>query len=239
MTLTTSVGTACACRWFATLRKRYSSRSSQQITRKSWRRNDAATISPHGSRRVLRDAIAARRLRSVKRSVRSTIKLGVIPVLPPFGETNRNRDRNGGGGAVDQEFAALRGPARAFCDPRRFGSISARHHDDEFLSTQTADEVAAPNGVSQLSAKALEHAIADVVTISVVHALEMVDVENHHGQRRASRARGFDHRRQPALERAAIVEPGERIVKRHLYRLLHGLTQSIRVKLLPDVVLPP
>jgi hypothetical protein len=51
----------------------------------------------------------------------------------------------------------------------------------------------------------------------------------------APRARSLDHRRQAALERAAIVEPGERIVKRHLYRLLHGLAQSIRVKLLTDV----
>jgi hypothetical protein len=36
----------------------------------------------------------------------------------------------------------------------------------------------------------------------------MVDVENHHGQRRTSRARSLDHCRQAALERAAIVEPG-------------------------------
>jgi len=46
---------------------------------------------------------------------------------------------------------------------------------------------------------------------------------------------GFDHRRQPALERAAIVETGQRVVQRHLYRLLHGLAQSIRIKLLADV----
>ena len=86
-------GMACVYRLFGTLRRRYLSRSSQQIMRKSWRRNDAATISPYGSRRVLRDAIAARRLRSVKRSVRSTIKPGGVPVLPPFGETNRDRNR--------------------------------------------------------------------------------------------------------------------------------------------------
>src|SRR5580704_12362495 len=141
-------------------------------------------------RRVLSDAIAARRLRSIKRSVCSTIKLG---------------------------------------------GVGARHHDDEFLSTQTADEVAAPNRLLKLTAEALEHVIADIVTIGVVHALEMVDVENHHGQRRASRACGFDHRRQAALERTAIVEPGQRVVKRHLYRLLHGLAQSIRIKLLPDI----
>ena len=48
-------------------------------------------------------------------------------------------------------------------------------------------------------------------------------------------ARGFDHRRQAALERAAIVEPGQRVVQRHLDRLLHGLAQSIRVALLADV----
>src|SRR6202042_2280431 len=158
-----------------------------------------------------------------KRPVRSTIKLGGIPVLLQFGKTDRDRDRSAAGSAVDRELAALRGSARAFRDPRRFGSIGARHHDDEFLSAQAADEVAAPKGVLQLRAKALEHAIADVVTITIVHALEMVDAENHHGQRRTARARSLDHRRQGALERAAIVEPGERIVNRHLYRLLHGL----------------
>src|SRR5580704_8964596 len=186
-------------------------------------------------RRVLSDAIAARRLRSIKRSVCSTIKLGVVPVIPPFGETNRNCNRHGATGAVDREFAALCRSACTFSDPRRFGGVGARHHDDEFLSTQTADEVAAPNRLLKLTAETLEHAIADIVAIGVVHALEMVDVENHHGQRRASRACGFDHRRQAALERATIVEPGQRVVKRHLYRLLNGLAQSIRIKLLPDV----
>ena len=48
-------------------------------------------------------------------------------------------------------------------------------------------------------------------------------------------ARGLDHRRQAALEGAAIVEPGQRVVKRHLDRLLHGLAQSIRIALLADV----
>ena len=51
----------------------------------------------------------------------------------------------------------------------------------------------------------------------------------------APRARSLDHRRQAALERAAIVEPGERVVQRHFYRLLHGLAQSIRVMLLAYV----
>ena len=87
----------------------------------------------------------------------------------------------------------------------------------------------------QLTGKALEHEIADVMTIGVVHALEMVDVENHHGQRRASLTRVFDHRRQAAFKRAAIVEPSQRVVKRHLDRLLHGLAEAIRVALLADV----
>src|ERR1700733_6646092 len=95
--------------------------------------------------------------------------------------------------------------------------------------------IRAANDLLQLGGKTLEHQIADVVTVGVIDALEIVDVENHHGQRRASRVGGFDHRRQPAVERAAIVETGQRVVQRHLYRLLRGLAQSIRIKLLADV----
>ena len=91
----------------------------------------------------------------------------------------------------------------------------------------------------QLSGEALEHEIADVVTIGVVHVLEMVDVENHHGERRASLAGGFDHCRQASLEETAIVEPSQRVEERHLDRLLHGLAQAIRVTLLADVGLDP
>ena len=63
----------------------------------------------------------------------------------------------------------------------------------------------------------------------------MVDVENHHRQRRVALPCGVDHRRQAALQEAAIVETGQRVVERHLDRPSHGLAQSIHVTLLADV----
>ena len=87
----------------------------------------------------------------------------------------------------------------------------------------------------QLSGETLEHEIADVVPIGVVHPFKTVDVENHHRQRAASLTRGFDHGWQAALERAAIVESGQRVVERHLYRLLNGLAQPIGVTFLANV----
>ena len=62
------------------------------------------------------------------------------------------------------------------------------------------EEVAAANDFLQLGGEALEHEIAGIVTVGVVDALEMVDVENHHRQRRAALTCGLDHRRQAALE---------------------------------------
>ena len=113
--------------------------------------------------------------------------------------------------------------------------LDVRHHDDEFLPAQPAEEVAAADDLLQLSSEALEHQIADVMTVGVVHPLEMIDVENHHRQGRGAPARGFDHRGKAALERAAIAEAGQRVVKRHLDRLLHRLAQPVGVAFLAQV----
>ena len=116
------------------------------------------------------------------------------PIPPATGRGRWRPYRNGGGRAVDGERPALGGPAGALGDPRRLGSVDVRHHDDEFLPAESAEEVAAADDLLQLSSEALEHEIADVMTVGVVHAREMVDVENHYCQGRGAPARGFDHR---------------------------------------------
>ena len=115
--------------------------------------------------------------------------------------------------------------ARALRDPCGLGGVDAGHHDDEFLAAQPTEQIAAADDAAQPIGEALEHEIADVVAIGVVDALEMVDVENHQRQRRAAHARVLDHRREMALEEAAIVEAGQRVEQRQLDRLLHVLAQ--------------
>ena len=56
-----------------------------------------------------------------------------------------------------------------------------------------------------------QHLVADAVTVHVVDALEVVDVEHQHGDRPMRAARLLQRVQQPLVEAAVVEEPGERV----------------------------
>ncbi len=57
--------------------------------------------------------------------------------------------------------------------------------DDELLPAEPRDEVERARGVPEHFTEALEHGVADQVTVGVVDVLEVVEVEHHHRERHA------------------------------------------------------
>ena len=62
------------------------------------------------------------------------------------------------------------------------GRRCLRQQQDEFLATEAGDEVTAPQALAQLVGDNLQHLVPGQMPITVVDALEMIQVEDRHGQ---------------------------------------------------------
>ena len=85
------------------------------------------------------------------------------------------------------------------------------HDHGELLAADAADHVGGADGRAQVVGELGEHLVADRVPEDVVHLLEVVDVDHHHGDVLV-RARGVSQLAAEALvEVAVVVEAGERV----------------------------
>ena len=69
----------------------------------------------------------------------------------------------------------------------------------------------------------------------VVHRLEVVDVEDHQGQRLVAIGGGVDQPAEVRFEVAPVVQARQRVRHRHLQRGLHDLAQAVGVALAAEL----
>ena len=133
--------------------------------------------------------------------------------------------------AVDAERLRLYGGAHALGDSGGDDERRVRHHDDEFLAAEPADEIGAAHDAAHALGEMLQHLVAGVMAVGVVDRFEMVDVE-HHQRQRAALMRGLvEQSGEMRLEIAPIVEAGQRIDGGELDRRLQIGAQAVGVAL--------
>ena len=92
-------------------------------------------------------------------------------------------------------------------------SIGSRAHadHDELVPAQTHHGVRAAGHAAQSLADRGQHRIAHLVPVGVVDDLEVVEVEEHEGDRAVG---GLQQLLQAVVEEAAVVQPGQRVPQR-------------------------
>ena len=89
----------------------------------------------------------------------------------------------------------------------------ARHQDRELVAAQAGHGVAGPHAHLQPARDLDEHEVAGGVAVDVVHGLEVVEVDEEHGEEGPRAAAGPAQRfRHPLDEQGAVGEAGERVV---------------------------
>ena len=93
----------------------------------------------------------------------------------------------------------------------RAADVARRHDDRELLAADPADDVRRANGRAQDVRDLEQELVADAVPVDVVDLLEVVHVEHHERDRVALRRRANDLLAQAIVERAVVVEAGQRV----------------------------
>ncbi len=91
----------------------------------------------------------------------------------------------------------------------RFGQGGFRQQDNEFLAAPTSDDVRIAQSFFQDAGSCLEYLVTAGVSIGVVDALEVVEVEHDHAQVAAVPVRDAPDGLADAVERAPVVGVGE------------------------------
>ena len=98
-----------------------------------------------------------------------------------------------------------------------------RQDHDELVATETSQCVLAPQTARQPAGHVDEHLVSHIVAEAVVDDLEIVEVEEQHGQRGGA-APGPNQRLLHAVgEEKSVGEPGQRVVVREVLETLLGL----------------
>ncbi len=165
------------------------------------------------------DRVLALRLRGHHRGLGAGTELArVHRVL----RAERDADRHGDD--ADRGKLALVQP---FHEPLRGADgvrrVAGAHDHAELLAAEPADDVLRPNGGAQRVGEMAEQLVADAVSVDVVDALEVVDVEHQHRDRRVRPARLLECVQQLLVEGAVIEEPGERVGARLMLEPLADL----------------
>ena len=133
--------------------------------------------------------------------------------LRPGGDADRDGDP--WQGAV---LAVPHGPHQAaelFGPGQRIGLGAVRHQHQQFLAAIAAGDIHAAQLGHQQRAHLAQHRIAGGMAVAVVDQLEMVEVDQQDGDRRAAPLRMGDQAGQSLLQEAAVVEAGQIVAQRH------------------------
>jgi hypothetical protein len=153
------------------------------------------------------DLVLAARLRAHHRGLGAGDQLArVHRVLRPARQADRDGDATG---RIEVgRFDAIDDPVRELlCVLRR----ARRDHDRELLAAQPVHGVGRADGVLQGLRKPAQDLVTGAVAVDVVDALEVVDVEHEHGDGLVRPARVGERPAQSLVERAVVVEAGQRI----------------------------
>ena len=92
--------------------------------------------------------------------------------------------------------------------------VGGRQDDRELLTSDTADDVAGAHGCTQYVGHLEQELVADAVSVDVVDLLEVVEVEHDQADRVVLRRRAHELLPNAIVERAVVVEAGQRIGRR-------------------------
>ena len=73
------------------------------------------------------------------------------------------------------------------------------------------------------------------MAVRIVDGFEVIDVEDHQGQRLLAVDRTLDHLAEVRFEEAPVVQPGQRVDHGKLQGFLHDVAQAIGVALAPQL----
>ena len=105
--------------------------------------------------------------------------------------------------------------------------LGARKEEHEFLAAIAPDAVDLACFVPQDSGELLEHFVACLMPVRIVHTLEFVQVAHHQREGLPEPLRMREHLVDALVQVASVVEPRERIGLRHEQQLLVHLEQLL------------
>jgi aconitase B len=85
----------------------------------------------------------------------------------------------------------------------------ARQQEHELLAAVSAGPVDLPHLGAQDARELLEHCVAGLVAVRVVHTLESIEIDHHAGERLVQPLGVLEHLVDPLLEMPPIIEPRE------------------------------
>ena len=101
----------------------------------------------------------------------------------------------------------------------------AGEQQHELLAAIPAGAVDLANLGAQNTRELLEHRVARLVAIGVVHTLEAIEIAHHAGERLVQPLGVLEHLVDPLLEMPPVIEAGERVRLRHVPQLFIRLHQ--------------
>ncbi len=179
----------------------------------AWRRDDTIAARFLG---VVECCVGRRSSMSLRR--RRSLSFWAIPIE----RVTENCDA-----ALAGEDQFGRAPAQSFGGFHRPLEIGGRHDPQKLLAAEAAEAVDLAHAVGHVAAEPLEHLVAHGVTMRVVDALEMVDIDHadteHIGRTLAAGAFAIEHFHQPAT----VVQPGQVVAHGHHGNTRHRLADFV------------
>ncbi len=120
-----------------------------------------------------------------------------------------------GGEATDRlGFENCESGREALGERRRARDVAGREDDRELLAPDTADDVGGADGGTEHFRHLQQELVPDAVSVHVVDLLEVVEVQHDERDGVVLRRRAHELLPHAVVERAVVVEPGERVGRR-------------------------
>ena len=90
--------------------------------------------------------------------------------------------------------------------------VDVGDEDEELVASEPGDDVGRPHGVAEPVGHDAEELVAGRVAVAVVHKLEVVEVDEEHGDRQVAALGARDRLLEVLLEEEAVGQVGQRVV---------------------------
>jgi hypothetical protein len=148
-------------------------------------------------------------------------RAGALRVIGVAGDPGRAAQR-----AADRR-GHLHGRAGRFGQRERALAVGVRQHEPELVAAHARDHPDVPHGGAEAFGGAGEQLVAIGMTARLVHALEVVDVEQHDGERLPAGARRVELAGERLLEAAVVRQLGQGVA---VHQLLEGALVLLQVR---------
>ncbi len=156
--------------------------------------------------------------------------VGVFPVVRKHGDPDAEADAHGAPLQVERRRDRLRQASEQ--SRQRLHAAQVLDRENELVPAQARDKIGPAHAVVQAHAGLAQDDIARVVPEAVVHRLEVVEVQQADGKRRAAAAGARQGMAEMLLEQQPVGQAGQRIVPRQV-----ELAAAFLFQRLPEVEL--